>query len=462
MMLTRRLFLGGAVALTAGGRVTVAQTGGSVAVLEAQRVKETLVTTGGQADELWRFDAAPGASVLRAVQGQEFRARVVNRLDRDIWFHWFGVRGPSAQMTANIQPGEENAVDFTFTPPDAGTFWFGPMLDASRQRDMGLYGVLAVAEADGTPVPDEAVLVLDDWKLTNDGRIEQSFGDLEAAIGGGRLGNWFTINGMFRPHLEVPAGRPVRLRILNVANVRTMNLLFKGGDPLLVALDGQPVRPRFLGLSALALAPGQRADMLLPEGSEQTVLALDLFEDVAEIGYLDRTGGDAAVALADNFSLAANPLPVPGPAEQARTADFVIEGGAKGQLAEARFRGKLRPLRELLENGMAWAVNGVAGPGEAPFASFVSGETVVIAIDNRTAFEQPLHIHGHVWQLLDGAGQDQPGIWRDTAVIAPGARMRLAFVAGETGAWAIQSLVAERVDSGLIAGFLVEAAPGAG
>jgi FtsP/CotA-like multicopper oxidase with cupredoxin domain len=462
MILTRRECLCLAAMAAAGPRMSFAQTGGSVAILEAQRVKETLVTSGGLADELWRFDSVPGATVLRAVQGQEFRCRVVNRLDRDIWFHWFGIRGPSAQMTANVLPGEENAVDFAFTPPDAGTFWFGPMLDASLQREMGLYGVLAVAEAEGPPVPDETVLVLDDWKLTNDGRIEQSFGDLEAAIGGGRLGNWFTINGLFRPHLEIPARRPVRLRILNAANVRTMSLLFKGGDPLLVALDGQPVRPRFLGPSALALAPGQRADMLLPEGDEQTVLALDLFEDMAEIGYLERAGGDTAVALADNFSLSANPLPVPGPVENARTVEFRIEGGAKGQLAEARFRGELRPMRELLEKGMAWAVNGVVGPGDAPFASFVSGETVVIAVDNRTAFEQPLHIHGPVWQQLDGAGHDRQDVWRDTAVIAPGSRMRLVFVAGEAGAWAIQSLVAERVDSGLIAGFLVEAAPGAG
>jgi FtsP/CotA-like multicopper oxidase with cupredoxin domain len=456
-MFTRRAMLGAAAMLAGSFRIAVAQTGGSVAVLEAQRVAATLVAASGQQDELWRFDVAPGATVLRAVQGQEFRTRVVNRLDRDIWFHWFGIRGPSTQMTANIQPGEENAVEFVFAPPDAGTFWFGPVLDASRQRDMGLYGVLVVAEAEGPPVPDEAVIILDDWMLTNDGRIAQNFGDLEAAIAGGRLGNWFTVNGTFRPHIEVPALRPVRLRILNAANVRTMNLLFKGGDPLLVALDGQPVKPRFLGLSALSLAPGQRADMLLPEGSEQTVLALDLFEDVAEIGYLDRAGGDTAVALADNFSLPDNPLPVPGAIEKARTLDFVIEGGAKGSLSEARFQGKVRTLRELLENGMAWAVNGVAGPGDAPFATLVSGETVVMTVDNRTAFEQPLHIHGHVWQRLDGPGQESQGVWRDTAVVAPGSRVRYIFVAGDVGGWAIQSLVAERVDSGLIAGFVVEA-----
>ena len=143
--------------------------------------------------------------------------RIINELDSEIWFHWFGVRGPSDMMTLNIEPGEANAVDCIFTPPDAGTFWFGPLTDASRQRDMGLYGVLIVEEKQAVPALTDIPLIIDDWKISEDGKIDANFGDLQAAVGEGRLGNWFTVNGSYLPRIKLPANRACRLRVLNAA-----------------------------------------------------------------------------------------------------------------------------------------------------------------------------------------------------------------------------------------------------
>jgi FtsP/CotA-like multicopper oxidase with cupredoxin domain len=194
--------------------------------------------------------------VIRARQGQPLKLRFINDLDRDIWLHFFGVRGPAELMTINVPRGADHAVDCVFTPPDAGTFWIAPMSDQSRLRDMGLNAVLVVEEA--VPLQDvsDLVLVLDDWKLAEDGTVEGNFGDVEAMVGEGRLGNWFTVNNGFRPKLELARDSYTRLRILNAANVRTMFLLFKGQDPLLIARDGQPVKPATLHGKALSLAPG--------------------------------------------------------------------------------------------------------------------------------------------------------------------------------------------------------------
>ena len=52
-----------------------------------------------------------------------------------------------AAQEPKIEPGEENALDCNFSPPDAGTFWFSPVHDVSRLREMGLYGVLAFVVA---------------------------------------------------------------------------------------------------------------------------------------------------------------------------------------------------------------------------------------------------------------------------------------------------------------------------
>jgi FtsP/CotA-like multicopper oxidase with cupredoxin domain len=417
-------------------------------ILRAAPAKAALLEGGALAD-VWTYGDWP-APVLRAKQGQAFKTRFINTLDRPISVHWFGVRGPSEMMSLSIEPGEANAIDCVFTPPDAGTFWFGPVADASRQREMGLYGALIVEEATAPVAPyTEHVLLLDDWKLTDSGLIDvESFGNLEEAIAQGRLGNWFTVNGAYRPFFKGPARGLVRLRLVNVANVRTMSLQFKGTDPWIIARDGQPIVAQHIGEAPLELEPGQRADLLVEPGDEMISIALDLFEDVVELAYIDREGGDGQ-AMPPGFALPSNPLPALGDLAAARRVELLLEGGEKGGLKAATLEGVSLDVRALLEKGFAWAINGVAGLGSAPWQAFAKGETVVISVKNQTAFAQPICIHGHVWQAAGGAG------WTDTAVIPAKSSAELVFVADNPGNWGLHSTIAERMDSGLITSFTV-------
>ena len=458
MHISRRSFVGAVGLALARSRMVVAQESAyGFQILRAQKYDTALLENTTIKTSLWRFSVDEKISVLRARQDEEIKVRIVNALDREIWFHWFGVRGPSELMTLNIQPGEENAVDCVFTPPDAGTFWFGPLTDASRQREMGLYGLLIVAEQHLASPLIDIPLIIDDWKIGEDGKIEESFGDLQAAVGSGRLGNWFTVNGAYRPHIKLPADKPCRLRVLNAANARSMDLQFKGMDPLVVALDGQPISPRHGAEQGLVLQPGQRMDLVLDGVSEDVAVALDLFGEVVEVCYLDREGARGAGTLPDNFALPINPIPVNLDMEKARTIPLVISGGAKGGLKFATFKNRILDMRALLGQGMAWAINGVAGPGGEAFGKFVKGETIILEIDNATNFVQPLHIHGHVWQMIEQGGVLQEGQpWRDTTLVPSMQKQKLAFVADNPGIWVLQSLVAERVDSGLIASFAIE------
>lgn len=458
MQLSRRVFVGALGLAVARPRMVVAEeTTDGFQVLRAQKYVAELLENLEIKTLIWRFSIEERITVLRARQGSELKVRIINDLDREIWFHWFGVRGPSETMTLNIQPGEENAVDCVFTPPDAGTFWFGPLTDASQQRGMGLYGMLVVEERQLAPALIDVPLIIDDWKIGGDGKIEESFGDLQAAVGSGRLGNWFTVNGAYRPRIKLPADKPCRLRVLNAANARSMDLQFKGADPLAVALDGQPISPRHGGVLGQVLQPGQRVDLVLDAGRENVAVALDISGDIVEVCYLEREGGPGSDALPDNFSLPINPIPVNLDLEKARTILVVIAGGAKGGLKSATFKDSVLDMRALLEQGMAWAINGVAGPGGDMIGKFVKGETIILDIDNATNFDQPLHIHGHVWQLTEQGGiplEGQP--WRDTILVPRLQKQKLAFVADNPGIWVLQSLVAERADSGLIASFAVE------
>jgi len=80
---------------------------------------------------------------------------------------------------------------------------------------------------------------------------------------------------------------------------------------------------------------------------------------------------------------------------------------------------------------------------------------VVIAIDNRTAFAQPMHVHGHVFRLLHPLDDGWEPYFLDTLQVPEGRRLHIAFIAENPGRWLISSSVLERFDRGLWSWFEV-------
>jgi FtsP/CotA-like multicopper oxidase with cupredoxin domain len=454
--INRRLVLSG---LASSGMVLHGHAQEAPVVITARKTSSKLLGPESPSTEHWQFKTAEALPVVRAKQGQELRLRINNELAEEFFLHFFGVRGPSDMMTVQVPAG---GADVVFTPPDAGTFWFGPLLNASKQREYGLHGLLIVDEVEPLPYQD-AVLLFDDWSLGDDGKIEEDFANLDRAAGEGRFGNWFTVNDTFKPRINLDAEKPARLRVVNVANTRTMNVLFKGAEGFVIARDGQPIVPEPLGLMSLKLAPGQRADLLLTEAQEQVVVALDLFEDVVEAAFLLAPGyGRKTLPL--NTRLPLNPTPAFASAVAPRDVPITIEGGIKGGLKSAKVGKDVLDLRAMLEQGLAWSIGGSAGLGSPPLFDAKQGDVLKLSFENKTAFEQALHVHGHVWTAdkpLDPAfeGPQQPPRYVDTLIVPTGATASVWMVADNPGTWAIQSLLAERSDAGLIGAFTVSDMP---
>ncbi|MCA0432333.1 MAG: multicopper oxidase family protein [Proteobacteria bacterium] len=447
------------LAASAVGTATHAQEASTPATLRARKVKRQVLAPDGPPTELWELTVDGSLPVLRARQGVEFHLQISNELDVELWLHFHGVRGGYEAMTVQVPAHTTSPVDVRFTPPDAGTFLILPLLNASRQRDMGLQALLIVEEAEPPANFNDVPLVFDDWIIGDDGKLDENFGDLNAAIAEGRQGNWFTVNGAFKPRITIERNRNNRLRLANVANARSFTLQFKNTDLSLLALDGQPVPMRALGPESITLAPGQRVDLLLVNPLDQVIISIDLFEDVVESSFL-LASGQTPPPLPDRFSLPANPLTPVGEVSEARVVPVVIAGGAKGGLKSARVGEEEMELRAMLERGLAWAINGVAGTGGPMLMDARKGETLILDVVNQTNFSQPLHIHGHVWKVIEQDGQpvaDAP--WRDTHVVVAQGKAKLLMVADNPGQWALQSLVAERLDAGLIAGFTVSDMP---
>jgi FtsP/CotA-like multicopper oxidase with cupredoxin domain len=350
-------------------------------------------------------------------------------------------------------------LEVLFTPPDAGTFWFGPLLSASKQRELGLAGMLIVEESEPQPYQD-IPLVFDDWSLGDDGKIEEDFANLDRAAGEGRLGNWFTVNATYKPHIALDAEKPGRLRLLNVANTRTINVLLKGVEGLVLARDGQPVWPESIETSPIILAPGQSADVLLTFAQDVVSVALDLFEDVVEVAFLE-AGSYGRKTLPWNSRLPANPVSLLLDTVVPRDIALPLEGGIKGGLQSAKVGKDVLDLRAMLEQGLAWSIGGSSGIGSPLLFEAGKGETLRLFFENRTSFEQVLYVHGHVWTertaLAAGqTGPELPAKWMNTLVVPAKTSKSVVMIADNPGTWAIQSLIAERCDAGLIGSFVVD------
>jgi FtsP/CotA-like multicopper oxidase with cupredoxin domain len=64
------------------------------------------------------------------------------------------------------------------------------------------------------------------------------------------------------------------------------------------------------------------------------------------------------------------------------------------------------------------------------------GQRVEIELVNHATMSHPIHLHGHVFQLVAIDGEPVPGAVRDTVLVPPMGRVQIAFDADNPGRWA--------------------------
>ena len=114
-------------------------------------------------------------------------------------------------------------------------------------------------------------------------------------------------------------------------------------------------------------------------------------------------------------------------------------------------------MRELVQNGMAWAFNGVAGMTEEPFADLKVGETAVFEFINNTAWPHAMHLHGHHVMPISIDGKPAETLdWRDSVVMAANSTMQVAFIADNPGKWMLHCHMLEHQAAGMMTWVNVE------
>ena len=399
--------------------------------------------------------------MLRVKQGERLQVLLKNDLDQPTTVHWHGLRIPHAMdgvpevTQAPVQPGETFLYDFTV--PDAGTYWYHPHVNSSEQIGRGLHGALIVEEHSPPDVDRDLVWVLDDWRLKRDGTISDDFNRGMDISHGGRTGNFVTLNGRAPGPLQVRKNERIRLRLINVANARLFGLNFENHDVQVIALDGQPVTPHAPQNGMVLLAPGQRADIILdctaePGSSHRIVDAVyqdeaTLFQNIVyDAGTPKRKTPRGPI-----MPLAPNPLVEPS-LDDAEHHTITISGGAMGSLQGAVYKGKYRPIDELVQDLRIWALNGVAAhtTNMAPMLTFAKGKSHIVTIQNDTVFPHPMHLHGHSFRILSQDAIPVPHTpWADTVLVAGRGVVQIALVADNPGDWLFHCHVLSHVQGGM-------------
>lgn len=482
--ITRRRWLAGAaLSLTAialpgrtraAGKPAVPETAADgFRVLRARPGEARLRGAGETPTPIWGYDGLSPGPTLRIAQGEELKVRLINELRQSTVVHWHGLRLPNAMdgvphlTQMPIEPGAR--FDYRFNPPDAGTFWYHSHFMSSEQLARGLYGVLIVDERTPIAVDRDVALVIDDWRLMDDGAIQPSFGNFHDAAMAGRLGQYITLNSEDTLDLPVRTNERLRLRLVNAANARIFQLRIAGHAARVMAVDGQPCPPSVVPNGVLRLAPGNRVDLFLDAtlepGATAAILVDDLRGGELEIGRLvyDKGAPLRPAPLAEPAPLPDNPLPSRLDLDNALALDVPLEGGGMammmgrggmmgGGMGGAGFRGYGIPPRERL-----WALAGLASNGHEgpPMFTVKRGQTVVLTFPNRSAFPHAMHVHGHHFRRLEAGGTQWKPYWLDTVIVDVQQTERIAFVADNPGKWMIHCHMLEHQESGMAAWFQV-------
>jgi FtsP/CotA-like multicopper oxidase with cupredoxin domain len=215
----------------------------------------------------------------------------------------------------------------------------------------------------------------------------------------------------------------IRLRIINGAAASQFWVDLGELAGRVVAADGQPVHP--VSGTRFPIAIAQRLDILIDlPGTGAFPLLARLEGTARQTGIVLATQGAQIPRLADNAQAAppvdnsleirleaVKPL-LPRPADLVHT--IVLDGGMK-------------PYR--------WSMNGEYWPQIAPLM-LRKGQRIEIDLVNRSMMAHPMHLHGHAFQVIAVDGKQIQGAVRDTVLVAPMARTRIAFDADNPGRWA--------------------------
>jgi FtsP/CotA-like multicopper oxidase with cupredoxin domain len=416
--------------------------------LEARESDVELIP--GTLTRAWTYDGGVPGPLIRAQVSDRLIVHFKNSLPEPTSIHWHGLRIPNAMdgvpdmPTPAVPPG--GSFDYDFVLPDAGTFWYHPHYESSAQVGNGLYGPIVVDDpAEPKGLGDEAVIVLSDMGLDEDGALQPADGGGNLGTLFGREGSTHLVNGRLTPTLHVRSGLRQRWHIINAARARYEQLMIPGVRFTRIGGDGGKLESPE-ETDRILLTPAQRADVLL-EPSDAGLPASDRNLTLTWVAY-DRGFGtiynrpnEALMTLA--FDAGAPAVSAPLPVLKRDIPAIDLNGATPVDISLT--------LNPEADGSLAMGINGVPS-WRATHLMTALGERQLWTVKNTFEWDHPFHLHGFFFQVLDVNGV-APAVreWRDTVNVPVDGTVRFAVLFDERpGMWMFHCHILDHADAGMM------------
>jgi FtsP/CotA-like multicopper oxidase with cupredoxin domain len=248
--------------------------------------------------------------------------------------------------------------------------------------------------------------------------------------------------------VQVERGGRIRLRVINAAAATVFWIETGKAQARLVAVDGHAIQP--VQGTRFGLAMGQRLDLeidLPQDGGAWPILAL-------REGARERTG-----------------LILATPGAEIRRIDTLAETDAPAFDTDLSQESRLIALNALTSRPVdrshivtlggtmqpyVWTIDGAVWGQHRP-VSAKSGERVVLSFHNVSMMGHPMHLHGHVFQVVGLNGRAVSGAFRDTVYVPSMSKVDIALDAGEAARWMLHCHHMPHLETGMMTEFAVSA-----
>jgi FtsP/CotA-like multicopper oxidase with cupredoxin domain len=388
--------------------------------------------------EVWAYNGTVPGPELHVRQGDRVQVTLVNELPEATTVHWHGLRLPNAEdgvagLTQDaVKPGQ--SYTYEFVARDAGTYWYHSHQQTGAQIPRGLFGALIVEPARPTEDRDYTIL-------------------LHGRPGHVRVD---------KTRLEARPGQTVRLRVLD-AVVPGMEggpetPVLVGAPAKVAALDGHELNePQLLGPTRVPLGMGQRADFVFTMPAANSVRLVLAAREV-RLSPVERAFAlfrPNDVPPSDSVTIGSGPppeLPDLGSTPQFNLATYgksLPQTSAPYDAVATLVLGKNPSIRDgRIE--LVHTIDGEPSP-YVPALQVTEGQRVLVHIVNDTDEYHPMHLHGHVFDVVSRNGEPLSGspVQLDSVLVGPGETWDAAFAADNPGIWMLHCHVLIHAGSGM-------------
>jgi FtsP/CotA-like multicopper oxidase with cupredoxin domain len=403
--------------------------------------------------------------LLRMREGQRVTVEVVNETDVPEYVHWHGLLVPSEvdgaeeEGTPPVPPHGRRRYEFVAKP--VGSRWYHShtmaMLDLQRGSYTGQFGFLMIDSGDDPGHYDQEVfLALREWQyflsmmdqdeMPADPKdpkpekparpdLRQSGLEVNAPL--------YSINdkllGAGDP-LRVQPGQRVLMHLLNASAAQIHRVTLPGHKFQVIALDGNPV-PSPQQVDVIEIAPGERVDAIVEMNNPGVWILGELRSDARQSGM------GIVVEYANQKQRAVWVPPQPS------RWDYTIFGTTAPHSAPDETIDMVFEKVPGGPNGINhWFVNGKEYPHEREFV-LGQGRRYRLVFHNRSDDSHPLHMHRHMFELVELNGKPTAGIKKDTVIVPAFGRATVDLVADQPGLTLFHCHMQQHMDYGFMALF---------